>query len=69
MAKKLNVAYDADGSIVSATESKHIPMPKHGKGLSTGEFDVPDKFENKKPREYLHSLKVDVKARQLTEKQ
>jgi hypothetical protein len=68
MAKKLHVAYDTDGSIISASESKNLPVPADIKGITTGEFDVPSKFEHKKPREYVHSLAVDVKGGQLKEK-
>jgi len=65
MTNRIHVAYDTQGTIISASESKYLPLPEQEAGLTVGEFDVPGKFESKKPREYLHYLMVDTKARQL----
>jgi hypothetical protein len=69
MAKKLHVAYDAEGRIISASETtSKLPLPEKKEGIKTGEFGVPSKFHNQKAREYVHLLSVDVKGAQLKEK-
>jgi hypothetical protein len=68
MAKKLHVAYDAEGRIISASDStSRLPLPAESKGVQVGEFEVPSKFHDRKAREYAHLLKVDVKAGHLKE--
>lgn len=69
MAKKLYVAHDADGRIISASDTtSKLPLPEKMEGIKTAEFEVPSKFENRKAREYVHLLSVDVNGAQLKEK-
>ncbi|CAN7724229.1 hypothetical protein [Paraburkholderia hospita] len=69
MAKKLHVAYDAEGRVISASDStSKLPLPEKMAGVKTGEFEIPSKFHKQKAREFVHMLSVDVKGAQLKEK-
>jgi hypothetical protein len=66
---KLHVAHDETGRILGAGQA--LPRgdrPVARTGINIAEFEVPNEFEGKKPDEYLHRLRVDIRARQLVVK-
>jgi len=65
---KIYIVHDHEGKIISASESKNHGRPAHMTGLTQSEFEVPVKFKDKKMREYISLLKVDVAARHLKER-
>ena len=68
MAKTLHVVHGENGQIIAASESKNPPRPVHHHGLTVSELEVPAKFADKKMREYIPLLVVDVAARRLKER-
>jgi len=64
----IHIVHDADGKIIAASESANPPRPMARHDLQVGEFEIPAKFNDKKMREYITVLEVDIKGRHLKEK-
>jgi hypothetical protein len=66
---KIHVAYDVQGRILTAVSRAGGPGPTVSsadrEGVEIADFDVPEDFEGKHLREFLHLVRVDTRAKRL----
>jgi hypothetical protein len=65
---KVHIAYDSDGRILTAvprTGAGPTVSAEAKQGVEVGDFDVPEGFEGKHLREFLHLLRIDTKGKRL----